>query len=73
MVGMCCHCLTAWVCASVGTGNGAVPSWVQLELLESLAVGPGLGGMFAQVRSFSIVIWGKLSLPPAFGAVGRGP
>lgn len=48
-------------------------SCAQLELLESLAVGPGLGRVFAQAHSFSIVIWDKLSLPPAFREVGRRP
>lgn len=49
--------------ALMGTASRAMPGWVQLAtLLESLAVGPGLGGTFAQAHSFSIVIWGKLSL-----------
>lgn len=54
------HCLTARVCARRGTTSRA---WAQMPvLLESLAAGPGLGRTFAQAHSFSMVIWGKLSL-----------
>lgn len=55
------HCLTDWVCAH-GHCKQSRAQLGATAVQESLAVGPGLGGMFVQAHSFSIVIRRKLSL-----------
>lgn len=54
-----------WPVAQIGSvpmGTEQSPALLGATAVqESLAVGPGLGGMFAQAHSFSIVIRCKLS------------